>query len=219
MSPLSYGVAPFTANREKRSLKIDIGCQKIAKPGEPLFISYKTNRPSKIVVFAVDEGILQVTGYEVPDPLAHYFRKYALNVQTSQIVDLIMPEYSVLKSSAYGGDDEAKHLNPFKRVTDKPVVFWSGVLDADSSEKRVCYNVPDYFNGTLSVMAGGDVAGCGRFHRAEIDCARAVRHYTGRAHACGAWRPVRGWRDGREQRPRLRRECRGDFDRRSLRAP
>ena len=153
MSPLSYGVAPFTANREKRSLKIDIGCQKIAKPGEPLFISYKTNRPSKIVVFAVDEGILQVTGYEVPDPLAHYFRKYALNVQTSQIVDLIMPEYSVLKSSAFGGDDEAKHLNPFKRVTDKPVVFWSGVLDADSSEHQVCYNVPDYFNGTLSVMA------------------------------------------------------------------
>ncbi len=153
MSPLSYGVVPFTANREKRALKIDLACTKQAKPGEPLFISYKTDRPSKIVVFAVDEGILQVTDYHVPDPLDYYFRKYALNVQTSQIVDLIMPEYSKLRASAFGGDGEAKHLNPFKRVTDKPVVFWSGVLDADNTERRVCYNVPDYFNGTLTVMA------------------------------------------------------------------
>ena len=153
MSPLSYGVEPFTANREKRALKIDLGCAKEAKPGEPLSISYKTSRPSKIVVFAVDEGILQVTGYEVPDPLEYYFRKYALMVQTSQIVDLIMPEYSVLRSSAFGGDGEEKHLNPFKRVTEKPVVFWSGVIDADATERKVVYNVPDYFSGTLKVMA------------------------------------------------------------------
>ncbi|HWB61256.1 MAG TPA: alpha-2-macroglobulin, partial [Chthoniobacteraceae bacterium] len=153
MSPLSYGVAPFTANKEKRALKIALDCTKQAKPGEPLFISYKTNKPGKIVVFAVDEGILQVTGYETPDPLAYYFRKQALCVQTSQIVDLIMPEYSKLKAAAFGGDGEAKHLNPFKRVTDKPVVFWSGVLDSDTTERRVCYNVPDYFNGTLKVMA------------------------------------------------------------------
>ena len=153
MSPLSYGVVPFTANREKRALKIDLGAAKEAKPGEPLKITYKTSRPSKIVVFAVDEGILQVTGYELPDPLYYYFRKYALMVQTSQIVDLIMPEYSVLRSSAFGGDGEAKHLNPFKRVTDKPVVFWSGVIDADTTEREVVYNVPDYFSGNLKVMA------------------------------------------------------------------
>jgi uncharacterized protein YfaS (alpha-2-macroglobulin family) len=154
-SPLSYGVVPFTANIEKRRLKVDLQTAAIAKPGEPFHISYKTDRPSKIAVFAVDQGILQVSDYKLPDPLGFFFRKCALGVETAQIMDLIMPEFSVLRSmSAYGGDGEnPKQLNPFKRVTEKPVVYWSGIVDADTTTREVVYNVPDYFSGTLTVMA------------------------------------------------------------------
>src|SRR5947207_9648909 len=118
MSPVSYGVVPFTANLERCRLQIDLRAPSPAKPGEPFKIGYKTDRPAKIVVFAVDQGILQVTGYQLPDPLGHFFRKSALMVGTSQIVDLILPEYSLLRASAFGGDGEARHLNPFKRVTE-----------------------------------------------------------------------------------------------------
>src|ERR1700716_3544718 len=34
-SPLSYGVVPFTANIEKRRLKVDLQTAATAKPGEP----------------------------------------------------------------------------------------------------------------------------------------------------------------------------------------
>ncbi|HWM25531.1 MAG TPA: alpha-2-macroglobulin [Chthoniobacterales bacterium] len=154
-SPLSYGVVPFTANIEKRRLKVDLETAAISKPGEPLRITYKTDRPSKIAVFAVDQGILQVSDYKLPDPLGFFFRKCALGVETAQIMDLIIPEFSVLRSmSAFGGDgDEQKQLNPFKRVTEKPVVFWSGIIDADATAREVVYDVPDYFSGTLTVMA------------------------------------------------------------------
>ncbi|MEY2529263.1 MAG: alpha-2-macroglobulin [Verrucomicrobiota bacterium] len=154
-SPLSYGVVPFTANIERRRLKMELDTPAITKPGEPLHIKYKTERPSKIVVFAVDQGILQVSDYKLPDPLGFFFRKCALGVETAQIVDLIMPEFSILRSlSAFGGDgDNPKQLNPFKRVTEKPVVFWSGIIDADATQREVVYNVPDYFSGTLTVMA------------------------------------------------------------------
>ncbi|HSI13818.1 MAG TPA: MG2 domain-containing protein [Chthoniobacter sp.] len=153
MSPLSYAVEPFKANIEKRRLPISLRAVAKAKPGEPLHIGYKTDRPSRIAIFAVDQGILQVTDYQLPNPLAHFFRKAALMVQTKQIVDLILPEYSILRSaSAFGGDGE-KHLNPFRRVTEKPVVFWSGVVDADAREHEVIYDVPDYFSGTLTIMA------------------------------------------------------------------
>jgi alpha-2-macroglobulin len=154
-SPLSYGVVPFTANIEKRRLKVDLQTAAISKPGEPLHISYKTDRPSRIAVFAVDQGILQVSDYKLPDPLGFFFRKCALSVETAQIMDLIMPEFSVLRSmSAFGGDgDASKQLNPFKRVTEKPVVYWSGIVDADTTAREVIYNVPDYFSGTLTVMA------------------------------------------------------------------
>ena len=154
VSPLSYGVVPFTANMEKRRLKIDIDTPATVKPGEPLRIAYKTDRPSKIVIFAVDQGILQVTNYKTPDPLGFYFRKCALRVETSQIVDLIIPEFSLLRSvSAFGGGGDIQRLNPFKRATDKPVVFWSGILDADTTTREVVYDVPDYFDGTLKIMA------------------------------------------------------------------
>src|SRR5947207_9047869 len=134
VSPLSYGVVPFTANKEKRRLNVEINASANAKPGEPLHINYKTDRPSKIVIFAVDEGILQVTDYKTPEPLGFYFRKCMLRVDTAQIVDLIIPEFSLLRSvSAFGGVGDVQTLYPFKRIIDKPVVFWSGIIDADKT--------------------------------------------------------------------------------------
>src|SRR5881296_2972579 len=173
VSPLSYGVVPFTANIEKRRLKIDLQAAAKAKPGEPLHIGYKTDRPSKIVIFAVDQGILQITDYKTPNPLSYLFRKCALGVETAQIVDLIIPEFSLLRSlSAFGGDGgEVQKLNPFKRVTEKPVVFWSGIIDADSTARDVVYDVPDFFDGTLKIMAVGvsnETAG-------SADCAALIR--------------------------------------------
>ena len=154
VSPLSYGVVPFKCNLEKRHLKIEIDAPQKSKPGEPLRISYQTDRPAKIVIFAVDVGILQVTDYKTPDPLGYFFRKCALTVETSQIVDLIIPEFSLLRSvSAFGGGEDVQRLNPFKRVTEKPVVFWSGILDADATSRTVTYDVPDFFDGTLRIMA------------------------------------------------------------------
>src|SRR5712664_3638235 len=157
VSPLSYGVVPFTANVEKRRLKIDIDSAATVKPGDALRIGYKTDRPSKIVIFAVDQGILQVTDYKTPNPLQYFFRKCALGVETAQIVDLIIPEFSLLRSlSAFGGDGgEVQRLNPFKRITEKPVVFWSGILDADTNARDVTYTVPAFFDGTLKIMAVG----------------------------------------------------------------
>src|SRR5205814_10573421 len=126
------------------------------KPGEPLHIGYKSNRPSKIVIFAVDQGILQVTDYKTPNPLAYLFRKCSLGVETAQIVDLIIPEFSLLRSlSAFGGDGEgAQRLNPFKRVTEKQVVFWSGIIDADATAREVVYDLPYVFDVTLTLMSG-----------------------------------------------------------------
>jgi uncharacterized protein YfaS (alpha-2-macroglobulin family) len=154
VSPLSYGVVPFTANQDKRRLNVELDSPTKCKPGEKLRIGYRTDRPSRIAIFAVDEGILQVTDFKTPDPLGFFFRKCALRVETAQIMDLIIPEFSLLRSvSAYGGGGDIQHLNPFKRVTEKPVVFWSGIVDAGPDRREIIYDAPDYFDGTLKIMA------------------------------------------------------------------
>jgi uncharacterized protein YfaS (alpha-2-macroglobulin family) len=156
MSPLSYGVRPFSIALDQRRNAITLNVPDKVKPGDVLKLRYKTAKLARIVLFAVDEGILQVARYQTPDPLGHFFQKRSLDVDTRQILDLILPEFRQLGMAAPGGDGEAalgRHLNPFKRKTDKPVAWWSGIVDADSTERELSYTVPDYFNGTLRLMA------------------------------------------------------------------
>lgn len=158
ISPLSYSVVPFEVNHDSHDISIDLNVAKLARPGQPFPIEYSTDKPGKIIVFAVDEGILQVGRYETPDPLAFFFQKHALEVLTQQTVDQILPKFIQDREfSAAGGDggedDLVGRLNPFKRKTDLPVVYWSGIIDTDTSKRQLTYQVPDYFNGTIRVMA------------------------------------------------------------------
>jgi len=155
-SPLSYGAVPFATGLGKRTANIKLTASELAKPGEVVKMKLSTDKPVRAFVFAVDEGILQVARYTTPDPLKHFFQKRALEVTTLQTLDLILPEFKKLMQGAAPGGDGAgeagKHLNPFKRKRDKPVAYWSGLVDV-SGEKEFSYTVPDSFNGTLRVMA------------------------------------------------------------------
>lgn len=160
LSPLSYSVLPFKVNHAKQDMQITLVTPKLAEPGEPYTIRYKSEKPGKMILYAVDEGILQVSKYHTPDPLAFFFQKRALEVTTQQTLDQILPNYVEARElSAVGGDEGedalSHHLNPFKRKTDLPVVYWSGIVDTDSSERDLSFPIPDYFNGSLRVMAVG----------------------------------------------------------------
>ena len=156
MSPMSYGVMPFETSLSRRTTPVTLRAPELLKPGQTAKFTLETKSPARAVVFAVDEGILQVARYQSPDPLKFFFQKRALEVSTQQTLDLILPEFKkLMQGAAPGGDAEGqlgKHLNPFKRRTDKPVVYWSGVVAVDGS-REFTYTVPESFNGTLRVMA------------------------------------------------------------------
>lgn len=157
MSPLSYGVVPFAVNLDARRLDVKIANAKEVKPGQKLDLKVSSNQDARIVVFAVDEGILQVARYNTPKPLDFFFQKRALDVRTSQILDLILPEFARLMQGAAPGGDAAgalgKHLNPFKRKRQSAVAWWSGLIDVGPQGKTLSYTVPDTFNGKLRLMA------------------------------------------------------------------
>ncbi len=158
-SPLSYAVAPFTIDRNQREIDVGLDVDALVHPGKEMVIKYKTSKPSKLVVFAVDEGILQVAQYKTPEPLGHFLRKRSLAVTTLQLLDLILPDFHwTTQSSASGGGQGrmkaiARNLNPFARKTDKPAVFWSGVVEGGREEKTISFTIPDTFSGTMRVMA------------------------------------------------------------------
>ncbi len=104
----------------------------------PSIFKVSTSEPARVALFAVDEGILQVAGYKNPDPLAFFFQKRALEVETVQILDLILPEFSqLMNAAAPGGDGDTaleRQVNPFKRKRQKPAVYWSGLVDLPAGE-------------------------------------------------------------------------------------
>lgn len=156
MSPLSYGVEPFEVSISKRKVNITLDTLAEAKPGKPFVIKYHSDKPAKIVIYAVDEGILQLAKYATPKPLNFFFQKRALEIETSQILDLILPEFELIQEMAAAGGDEGalgKRQNPFKRKHQEPVAYWSGIIDSSPQTREVSYTIPSYFNGTLRIMA------------------------------------------------------------------
>lgn len=158
MSPLSYAVVPFSISLDDRRTQITLGAPEKVKPGQKLNIEYSTSQPTDLILYGVDEGILQVAQYKLPDPLGFFFQKRALQVRTFQMLDLLMPEFSLIQQSqAAGGDQGAgavgKNLNPFRSKRAAPIAFWSGVIKADSKTRTYTYTVPDYFNGNIKIMA------------------------------------------------------------------
>ncbi|MDR1694064.1 MAG: alpha-2-macroglobulin [Lactobacillaceae bacterium] len=158
--PLSYAVVPFGINKEARTVKIDLDVPEVVKPGKDLVVKYKASKPGKIIVYGVNQGILQVANYKTPDPLSEFMKKKALRVSTYQIMDLIMPEMNlVLNYKAAGGDEEISESdlqaqqNPFARKQNEVVAFWSGVIDATEEYQEFTYKVPEIFNGQIKVMA------------------------------------------------------------------
>ncbi|MDR0664440.1 MAG: alpha-2-macroglobulin family protein [Helicobacteraceae bacterium] len=162
VSPLSYAVAPFRVSLDDKRAQTNLDAPALVKPAQPIAVKLTTQGRQKAIVFGVDEGILQAAGYAFTNPLNFFFQKKALGVESLQILDLILPEFSRFERLAAqpSGDDFAedsspsasRQLNPFKRKVEKPVAFWSGVVDIDG-EKSFEWKTPDYFNGRLRVMA------------------------------------------------------------------
>jgi uncharacterized protein YfaS (alpha-2-macroglobulin family) len=158
MSPLSYGVAPFGANLAARTQPVTLTAPRQVKPGATLTMRVAPGEASRVAVLAVDEGILQVARYRNPDPLGYFFQKRMLEVETMQILDLILPDFKRFLALAAPGGDEAgggfaRHLNPFNRKRKPPVSYWSGVVDVGPGGGEFKYVVPDYFNGKLRIVA------------------------------------------------------------------
>lgn len=170
MPPMSYAVVPFAINKSARDIKPLLDMPEKVRPGDKLVVKYKTKKPAEVIIWGVNEGVLQVAEYETPNPLEFFLKKKALRVVTAQIMDMIMPDANLSHFvKAPGGGMFAKAMsrsmlnaemasdagsaNPFARKLNKITAFWSGILPADTTEKEFVYEVPETFSGQIRVMA------------------------------------------------------------------
>lgn len=169
MQPHSYAVAPLTVNVARRDMGLRLKAPEQVLPGSALSVSLSARHPGKALIFAVDEGVLQLTAFATPDPLRYLLNDRALEVETRQMFDLLMPDHGQLRIPAFGGDmalSGGRFHNPFKRKAEPPLSWWSGIVEV-GAETSVTIPVPGYYNGRVRIMAvaaSPDTAG-----RAETD--------------------------------------------------
>ncbi|MCB9060246.1 MAG: hypothetical protein H6622_01835 [Halobacteriovoraceae bacterium] len=156
-SAVSYGAFPISINQENLAEKIELKHDEVIRPGETLKVNYKTNHNSDIVIFAVDEGILQFAGYKNPNPIAFFLAKKSLDTRTIQNIYKIMPEDNLIKDmlTEGGGSGGAlsANLNPFQKKRKAPVAYWSGILKSSTHFKTWDFKVPTHFNGQMRLIA------------------------------------------------------------------
>ncbi|MFN0201366.1 MAG: alpha-2-macroglobulin family protein [Bacteroidia bacterium] len=154
---VGHGYLPITVEKPSTKLPVSIIAPEKIKPRTTQSITVKTtpNKDIFVTLAAVDEGILQVKDFQSPNPHAYMYGKRALDVKSSDMYELLLPEYQKIESSVAGGDDynSSKRQNPMKSKRFKLVSKWSGIQRTDANgEVKVSFEIPQY-NGELRLMA------------------------------------------------------------------
>jgi len=154
----SFGVTPLALDTSSHEIAFKWDAPEAVKSHEGIDVNLDTGAPgSKVVLTAVDEGILQIIAFTTPDPFKYFYRKRGLTTSTLSLFADILPDLN--RKDAVGGDEGEgfgfRHLNPIAAKRVKSFALFSGILTADKAGK-VAYHFPtDKFQGEVRVMALG----------------------------------------------------------------
>ena len=154
----AIGVQWFAVNRQAHTLAVDMTLPQVMRPNTALRIPVKIGglspgEEARIVVAAVDVGILNLTNYKPPAPDDYYLGQRRLTADLrdlyGQLIDGMQGTRGQIRS---GGDIAAAELQG-SPPAQKPLALYSGIVTvkADGSAEIV-FDIPD-FAGTARVMA------------------------------------------------------------------
>jgi uncharacterized protein YfaS (alpha-2-macroglobulin family) len=177
MPDRAFGIANGRVTPTELTQTVKIEAPKEVRSSSPLTVKLDlgaTGGPTFAVVSVVDEGILSLTDFKTPDPLARLFAKRALGVETYETIGWTMLHQPAGASSKTGGGDDYKAeaaeggaLEKGRVQPVKPVALFSGIVQVGADGKAtIPLQVPSY-RGQLRVMA--ITAGATRIGRAEAE--------------------------------------------------
>ena len=154
----AIGVQWFSIDRKAKTLTVDLQLPQTMRPNSGLTIPVKVNglaagEEARIVVAAVDVGILNLTNYKPPAPDDYYLGQRALATEIrdlyGQLIDGMQGARGQIRT---GGDAGAAELQA-SPPTQAPLALYSGIVAvvADGTAS-VAFDIPE-FAGTARVMA------------------------------------------------------------------
>lgn len=154
----AVGVSHLTIKQPQLNAQVEIIAPEKVEPNQSLNVQVKTNLPkgSRVVLAAVDEGILQLTGFNSPDPTAFFLAKRRLGLRVMDLYGhLIQHQDGESLRVRFGGDasnsgsSEQAPLSTFVR----PLSIVSGLAPVDEQGNvTIALELPQ-FNGSVRLMA------------------------------------------------------------------
>ncbi|MFY9958948.1 alpha-2-macroglobulin family protein [Bradyrhizobium sp.] len=153
----AIGLKWFGIDKKARTLEVKLSPPALVRPNSSLKIPVKLGglnpgEDAKVVVAAVDVGILNLTNYKPPAPDDYYLGQRRMTSEIrdlyGQLIDGMQGTSGQIKS---GGDAGAELQG--SPPTQKPLALYSGIVTvAADGTAEISFDIPD-FAGTARVMA------------------------------------------------------------------
>jgi uncharacterized protein YfaS (alpha-2-macroglobulin family) len=153
----AIGLKWFGIDKNPRTLQVNLTPPALVRPNSTLKVPVKLGglnpgEDAKIVVAAVDVGILNLTNYKPPAPDDYYLGQRRLSSEIrdlyGQLIDGMQGTRGQLKT---GGDSGAELQG--SPPTQKPLALYSGIVTvAADGTAEISFDIPE-FAGTARVMA------------------------------------------------------------------
>jgi uncharacterized protein YfaS (alpha-2-macroglobulin family) len=154
----AIGLKWFGIDKNARTLAVNLSPPALVRPNTTLKLPVKLTglnpgEDAKIVVAAVDVGILNLTNYKPPAPDEYYLGQRRLSAEIrdlyGQLIDGMQGTRGQLKTGGDGAGAELQGSPP----TQKPLALYSSIVTvAADGTAEISFDIPE-FAGTARVMA------------------------------------------------------------------
>src|SRR5258705_12257437 len=154
----AIGLKWFGIDKTARTLQVSLSPPALVRPGTTMKLPVRLGglspgEDAKIVVAAVDVGILNLTNYKPPAPDDYYLGQRRMTSEVrdlyGQLIDGMQGTRGQLKT---GGDSAGAELQG-SPPTQKPLALYSGIVTvAADGSAEIGFEIPE-FAGTARVMA------------------------------------------------------------------
>lgn len=153
----AVGVSYAPVDKQSKTFELAINVDEVIKPRQTVSFELETSggpRGEKVyaTLAAVDEGILQLTKFNSPDPNDHFYAKRRLGVMLKDDYGRLLDPNQGAAAEVRSGGDQIGGAG-LTVVPTKSVALYSGIVPMGRDGKaEIELDIPD-FNGELRLMA------------------------------------------------------------------
>lgn len=156
-----YGLLKLKVENKATHLVPIISMPAVIKPERnvSITVSEKSGRPMSYTIAVVDEGLLDITRFRVPNPWSTFYAEEALGVKSWDVYNRVIGAYGGLieKYFTIGGSEELRATEQGKSIRFKPVVKFFGPFTLGKGSKSThTFKMPNYVGSVKTMVVASN---------------------------------------------------------------